>query len=301
MSRSRLRIAAALVALTGAGVALGVVLAGGEETAPPAGASTSGEAGASIPAETRPAGSTAEAEPAAAQDEGALPGPEAQRRAVERLARSGLPVYCGGGRAGKIVALTFDDGPGAYTGTAMKILRRAGARATFFLVGRNLDAHPGLPRREQAFGALGNHSWSHPVLPDLPREELAAEVDRTTKAIEELSRGPVLLFRPPYGARSPAVDERVRSLGMLTVLWSIDTRDSIDADHDGIYRAVVDGLRPGAIVLMHENRGQTLRALRFQILPELKRRGYRAVSVPELLALDPPTRRQLRRGLAACA
>ncbi len=287
--------------LVGAGVALGVVLAGGEETAQPARASTSGEVSAASPAETRPAGSTAEAEPGTAPDEDALPGPDAQRRAVESLARIGLPVYCGGGRAGKIVALTFDDGPGAYTGTAMKILRRAGARATFFLVGRNLDSHPGLPPLEERLGALGNHSWSHPVLPDLPQEEMAAELSRTKEAIESLARGSVSLFRPPYGARSPAVDEHARSLGMLTVLWSVDTRDSIDADHDGIYRAVVDGLRPGGIVLMHENRGQTLRALRFQILPELAQRGYRAVSVPELLALDPPTRRQLRRGLAACA
>ncbi len=158
-----------------------------------------------------------------------------------------------------------------------------------------------MPRHEEALGALGNHSFSHPVLPELPRADMESELERTQRAIERLARDPVRLFRPPYGARSPAVDARARELGLVTVLWTIDTRDSIDADHAAIHRHVREGLRPGAIVLMHENRGQTLRALRFRILPELERSGYRTVSIPELLALDPPTRQQLRRGLAGCA
>lgn len=294
-------LAVALAALAGTGIAVGVVLTGGGEPAPAASAGSRGGAGGSTAPGTASPATETRGEPASAPAEDDLPGATAQRRALDRLARLGLPVYCGGGRAGKVVALTFDDGPGAYTETALKILRRAGARATFFLVGRNLDAHPRLPRREEAFGALGNHSWSHPVLADLPQAEMEDELGHTQAAIEELARDPVRLFRPPYGARSPAVDEKARALGLVTVLWTIDTRDSIDADHAAIYQHVLDGLRPGAIVLMHENRGQTLRALRFKILPELERRGYRTVSVPELLALDPPTRRQLRRGLAGCA
>jgi len=115
-----------------------------------------------------------------------------------------------------------------------------------------------------------------------------------------LARVPVRLFRPPYGRRSAAVDRTARSLGLLEVLWSVDSRDSLGADWLGIAKNVKAGLRPGAIILLHENRGQTIRALKYRILPELRRRGLRAVSVPELLALDPPSETRLRGGQAAC-
>jgi peptidoglycan/xylan/chitin deacetylase (PgdA/CDA1 family) len=182
----------------------------------------------------------------------------------------------------------------------MRILRRAGARATFFLVGRNLASSPAYPRQELALAALGDHTWTHPVLTALPQSQMAAEISRTQAAIERLVHQPVRLFRPPYGRHSAAVDAEARSLGMLEVLWSIDSRDSEGADYLGIARRVAAGVRPGSIILLHENRGQTIRALKFHILPLLEKRGLRAVSVPELLALDPPTKAQLRRGLEGC-
>src|ERR1700686_3061713 len=79
--------------------------------------------------------------------------------------------------------------------------------------------------------------------------------------VEHVTAQPVVLFRPPYEGRTVAIDREVRALGMLEVLWNVDSGDSLGADYAGIERNVIAGLRPGSIVLMHENRGQTIRAL----------------------------------------
>jgi peptidoglycan/xylan/chitin deacetylase (PgdA/CDA1 family) len=91
------------------------------------------------------------------------------------------------------------------------------------------------------------------------------------------------------------VDRIVRSLGMLQVLWSIDSGDSAVATTAQVETNVLDELRPGAIVLFHENRGTTLHALP-SLLRAITERGYRMVSVPELLAADPPSAEQVRTG-----
>jgi peptidoglycan/xylan/chitin deacetylase (PgdA/CDA1 family) len=218
---------------------------------------------------------------------------------VRRLAALGLPVYCAGHR-GNYVALTFDDGPGPYTALALRKLRAHHARATFFLVGKELALGPGLPRQELQLGALGDHSWTHPVLPALSSAQVHDELARTQAAVARASGSPVTLFRPPYGARTRAIDQQAHALGMLEILWTVDSADSQGANYAGITTNVERGLHPGSIILMHENRGQTIRAL-LSILPDLQRRHVQAVSVPELLALDPPSLRQLREGPRGCA
>jgi peptidoglycan/xylan/chitin deacetylase (PgdA/CDA1 family) len=107
------------------------------------------------------------------------------------------------------------------------------------------------------------------------------------------------LWRPPYGAYDPTVQQIARRLGLLEILWSTDSGDSLGANWSGIIRNVEAGLRPGAIILFHENRGQTIRALT-TLLPYLHRHHLRSVSLPELFAADPPSLAQLRRGLDGC-
>jgi peptidoglycan/xylan/chitin deacetylase (PgdA/CDA1 family) len=225
--------------------------------------------------------------------------PDAAAAAVSRLVPLGLPVYCGGPR-GHYVALTFDDGPGPYTQLALRKLRFFHDRATFFLVGKVLGVDPGAPRQEAQLGTVADHTWTHPVLPALSPDQIRHELAATKAAVARVSDSPVTLFRPPYGARTPAIDRQARALGLLEILWSVDSRDSAGANYAGISANVISGLRPGAIILMHENRGQTIRAL-LTILPALKRRHLRAVTVPELLALDPPSMRQLREGPGGCS
>jgi peptidoglycan-N-acetylglucosamine deacetylase len=218
---------------------------------------------------------------------------------TERLLALGLPVYCGGHRT-RYVGFTFDDGPGPYTAVALRILRHAGAQATFFLVGRNIAPRVSLTLRESRLGGVGDHTWTHPFLPALRLRAIDAQLAETKAALDRVARTTVTLFRPPYGAHDAAVDKLARRLGMVEVLWSVDSGDSEGARWRAIGATIARDVRPGAIVLMHDNRGQTIRALRFLILPWLHRRRLVPVGVSELLALDPPTLAQLRRGERAC-
>lgn len=224
-----------------------------------------------------------------------------RRRAVETFIRRGLPLYCGGPRR-RLVALTFDDGPGPATSETLDLLRRSGESATFFLVGENLREWPQLTRAEAALGAVGDHTWTHPFLTRLPAAPMRREISSTQLALRRATRAPILLFRPPYGFHDAAVDTEVRRLGMLEVLWSLDSRDSYPppgATAAQIVETMRTSLRPGSIVLLHENLPETERALP-SVLDVLRRDHLRSVSIPQLLALDPPTPAQVRDGLHGC-
>jgi peptidoglycan/xylan/chitin deacetylase (PgdA/CDA1 family) len=214
-----------------------------------------------------------------------------QHRAVAAALRAGRPVYCGGGR-GDGVALTFDDGPGPYTEQILRELRDAGAHATFFLVGNRIRYWPQAVRDEVRLGAVGNHTWSHPHLTELPRWLEWLELARSQVAIGEASGRVPRLFRAPYEQHDPTVDAVAHSLGLVEVFWSvISGDDQHHATARSVVRNVLRGLRPGAIVLMHDIHPWTVRALP-RILQAIRLRGLRAVTVPELLALDAPAPHQ---------
>jgi peptidoglycan-N-acetylglucosamine deacetylase len=217
---------------------------------------------------------------------------------LDALVAGGKPVYCGAGRQ-RLVALTFDDGPGPYTKFAIDELGRAHARVTWFLVGRNLQPNAARLPQEQALGELADHTWTHPALTGLSAAAATSEIQRTRDAVAAAGGRPVRLFRPPYGLRNGAIDDTARRLGLVDVIWSVDSLDSAGADKHGIARAVIGNLRPGAIVLMHENRGQTIQALH-KILPALRAKHLTPVPVSELLQRDPPSRAQLDRGRGGC-
>jgi peptidoglycan/xylan/chitin deacetylase (PgdA/CDA1 family) len=128
---------------------------------------------------------------------------------------------------------------------------------------------------------------------------MAGQIAQARTLIEQSSGQRVGVFRPPYGARNAAIDAQARALGLVDVIWTVDSADSLGADYAGIARNVIAGLRPGSIILMHENRGQTIRALA-TIIPALARSGLRTVTVPELLSADPPSAAQLRAGGLGC-
>lgn len=223
----------------------------------------------------------------------------AELAAVRHLAAYGLPVYCGGAQR-RMVALTFDDGPGPYTSLALRKLRKHHVPSTFFVVGRNIARFsPTLLPAESRLEAVGDHTFTHPFLPALPAASVADELGHTQRAIEQATGKPVVLFRPPYGGRNAAIDADARRLGMLEVVWSVDSRDSEGADYAQIASNVDSGMRPGAIILMHENRGQTIRAM-LQIFPALAAKHLQPVTLPELMTVDPPSLAQLRAGGRGC-
>lgn len=220
--------------------------------------------------------------------------------AQDRFAAKGRPVYCGA-RKKPWVALTFDDGPGPYTKHVLALLRRFDVPATFFLVGRNVAPNRSSVLREKsARRPIGNHSWSHPLLPSLSGGEQKSQILNTSRAVSRVTGDPVRLFRPPYGARDAATDRIVRRADMTTILWNIDSRDALGANSKQISRSVKKGFKPGSIILLHENRGQTVRALRYTVLPALKKSGMTAVTVPQMLAGNPPSDAQLSKGRKGC-
>jgi peptidoglycan/xylan/chitin deacetylase (PgdA/CDA1 family) len=223
---------------------------------------------------------------------------QAQIAAVRRLAAYGLPLFCGG-RSKRMVALTFDDGPGVYTNLAIRKLRENHERATFFLVGKEITAFPGLANREKPVSVAGDHTMTHPFLPGLAHAEMVGEIAGAKTLIEHTLGEPVVLFRPPYEGRSPEIEREVKELGLLEVLWNVDSQDSLGANFEGIEHNVIAGLHPGSIIEMHENRGQTIRALP-AIFAALARDHLRAVTLPELVAQDPPSLAQLRAGGLGC-
>jgi len=184
----------------------------------------------------------------------------------------------------KCVALTFDDGPGAYTGLLLDRLRAARVHATFFLLGQNVAGHRDLVRRMVEEGhEVGNHSWSHPDLTTLPTWEVRAQVRRTQQAVQDVTGVAPALFRPPYGA----VDERVaNAVDMPLILWSVDTLDWL---HRDVRRNITAGVREprrGGIVLFHDIHRPTVAAVP-SVLEGLRERGFTFVTVSELFGGRP--------------
>jgi peptidoglycan-N-acetylglucosamine deacetylase len=125
------------------------------------------------------------------------------------------------------LALTFDDGPNpAWTPRLLELLAVHEIRTTFFLLGSHAHAAPELVRRIVAAGHLvGNHSWDHPVLALTARAHIHEELRRTTDFLEQIAGQRIRYFRPPFGARRPAVFEAAREMGLLPVLWNAMTSD----------------------------------------------------------------------------
>ena len=183
----------------------------------------------------------------------------------------------------KVIALTFDDGPGPYTAHLLDVLDQYGAKATFFLIGSKVSSQANVVRSIHARGhQLGNHSWSHPELPKLPVNQIAGEIDRTNDAIKQATGVTPAILRPPYGAVNGVVLEQLRLRGMSSILWSVDTRDWADRNSDIVCSRAVAGARPGAIILMHDIHQTSVNAVPC-ILSALKQQGYSFVTVQGLL------------------
>jgi peptidoglycan/xylan/chitin deacetylase (PgdA/CDA1 family) len=214
--------------------------------------------------------------------------------AVQRFLAAGDPIRCGGGNQ-PVVAVTFEDGPGPYTERTLELLRKRDARATFFLNGTGLDAFAPAVPGIQRIGEVGNHGWSHQGLVGADEDLLTAEVDVLQARLAEITGVPPRLFRPPYGAHDEAVDDRATSLGLLTVLSTVDVNDDDGVGAAGVWSALERGVRPGAILVLRENEEVT-RSLLPDLLALIEERGLYMATVPELLAIDPPSPEQLRDG-----
>ncbi len=214
---------------------------------------------------------------------------------------SSYVIRRGGDRPG-LVALTFDDGPDAvWTPRILDLLKQQNVPATFFVIGEDAQSHPDLVRRIVNEGHdIGNHTFTHPNISDIPDRLTVLELNATQRLIEAITGRSTVLFRPPYfgDAEPNTPDEvmpvaRAEHLGYLTVGLHVDPDDWAMPGSDEIVKQTISGVtnpdpeKRGEIVLLHDGGGdrtQTLEALP-QIISELRARGYRFVTVSELAGL----------------
>lgn len=231
-------------------------------------------------------------------DVNGLPVAASQQEVLAKLIKTGKPVFCAGGTK-PYISLTFDDGPSKEGERIVSLLRADRQRASFFLIGNSVTEFPQeVPLRLQA-GDVGDHSTSHPDLTTLGPADRAAEIGNARNKIQNASGTAVTTFRPPYGARDDSVDAAIAKQGLLSVMWNVDSEDWQGLDQATLEQKVFPNLKPGAIILFHETKDNTAQFLP-ALLKEMKKRGLRSVTVPELLALDPPSDQKLAEGDTAC-
>lgn len=196
----------------------------------------------------------------------------------------------------RVIALTFDDGPDPqFTPAVLDVLAACNVTATFFAVGRNVRAHPGLYRAVVAAGhAIANHTQDHLCLDGHPRGVIDQQITMADASMRAAGHRPGPFFRPPHGWTSPQVAAATRMLGLRSVFWSDCLEAHLKAGIDGAADTVIHHAEPGSIVLchdggrlagphpQHEDRSRTVAALP-RLVDGILDKGLMPVTVADLV------------------
>ena len=193
--------------------------------------------------------------------------------------------------SGNYIAITFDDGPHPQnTPRLLDILAARNVKATFYVIGRSVDLHPGVLRRTVAEGhEIGNHSHTHRLLSKLSESEVRQEMQRCQDAVGRAAGVRMRTMRPPYGGLLQSQRELVhREFGYPTILWSVDPLDWKRPGPSVVTSRILSGTTAGGIVLAHDLHSQTVDAMP-ATLDGLLRRGFKFVTVSQLIAMKTET------------
>lgn len=195
-----------------------------------------------------------------------------------------LPLHASAQEQPKYLALTFDDGPsGIHTRALLAGLAVRQAKATFFLCGYRAEQYPELTERIWQEGhEIGIHGYSHKNMVPMSRRDIAAEISRTKALLP--GRCPVRLLRPPGGCCSDGVNQVAGAMGLAVIGWSVDPKDWATQDTAAVGRSILDQVRDGDIILMHDTSESSVNAA-LNIVDILSRRGFTFVTVSELARL----------------
>jgi peptidoglycan-N-acetylglucosamine deacetylase len=189
---------------------------------------------------------------------------------------------------GPYIAMTFDDGPHATnTPKLLEIAADRHIKLTFFVLGECVEQNPDVLRQEVAAGhEIGNHSWSHPNLAKLSDANVRSQLQRTEEMIVKTAGIKPKLMRPPYGE----LTKRQRILvnhefGYKVILWDVDPLDWKRPGSNVVAQRIIEGARPGSIILSHDIHPPTIEAMP-QVFDALLAKGFKFVTVSELLAMD---------------
>ena len=194
-----------------------------------------------------------------------------------------IPIYSVE-REDKTVAISFDCAWGTeYTDAILNALKVSEVRATFFMVEFWTKKYPDFVKKIDDAGCeIGTHSSTHSYMSRQNAEEIKAELTTSSEAIEAVTGKKVELFRPPYGDYDAELVSTATSLGYYTIQWDVDSLDWRDLSASDISMRVINSVKSGSIILMHNNGLHTAEAVPI-ILETLKNRGYTFVPIGELI------------------
>jgi len=205
-------------------------------------------------------------------------------------------VYWHGNTSENKVALTFDDGPAQpYTEQILDVLKKYDVRATFFLIGQNVERYPAITKRIIAEGhTVGNHTYNHSDLVLSNKGHICYQIGKAENVIVKETKIKPSFFRPPYGYNNARVSREAGKAGYIVVLWSVSGKNGIrEPKADKIAQKVISSAQGGSIILLHDgnrlkkkiNRKEIVKALPL-IIEGLQKQGYQIVSLSELLGVD---------------
>lgn len=180
-----------------------------------------------------------------------------------------------------IVALTFDDGPSQYTQRIVDALAEHNCKATFFVMGCRLEEYG--ENTLYAFNRgmeIGNHSYSHKQLVGLNQNSINQQINDTNQLIKDLTGKEPKLYRPPYGRTNPAL---INKIDMAAILWNVDSQDGKAYDAQQIVDNVMEDVKDGSIILLHDVSEKTADAVDI-LLPRLLEEGYQVTNVSQMFA-----------------
>ncbi len=187
----------------------------------------------------------------------------------------------------KMIALTFDDGPGPYTAKLLDAMKERGVHATFFLVGNRVDSYKGVVRRMSEEGhAIGNHSQNHQNLRGMSVDQMQKDLETCAGQIKAITGFEPQVLRCPGGNGSNAVTAYAKAKGIPIAYWSVDTLDwksrNVNSILSTAFQSGAYGVRDGAIVLMHDIYSTSVDAA-IKMMDKLQSQGYKMVTLPEMI------------------
>lgn len=195
----------------------------------------------------------------------------------------------------KVIAITFDDGPmPVYTTQILDILDRYQAKATFFMIGERMKEYPGVVKEVSSRGhVIANHTFTHPAnLRELDDQQVLWELKAASDMSENMTGQRNYLFRPPRGIMDDRLMRTVRGAGYNVFIWSICADNRATPTPELMAKRVIEQIKPGQIILLHDGRIPE-RKLDVEatslILADLSAKGYRFVTVPELMKMEVST------------
>lgn len=188
----------------------------------------------------------------------------------------------------KQIALTFDDGPHpVYTPQVLDLLKQYNIKASFFCIGKNIEAQPELLKKIIAEGHLvANHTYSHSDFFGFYNvKKVVEELEKTNQIVKDLVDLDIKLFRPPFGVTNPSIKKGLLATEHTSIGWSVRSLDTVIKSKEKILNRITQKLKSGDIVLLHDISQQTVETLK-DLLVFLERQQFEPVRVDELLEID---------------